>query len=201
MSCPTNNTNNTCPCHHYKKVSRKLPLWPRKQFWKKRKNLFRGSSRKLLLWTCSRGSKNAGRGSFAEGPAEGLWYVQLKYEGKKIKTHLCFASLSLGFERELVTNFGLLVVWIRKIQWLSNRFPLFFRNSISTYCFIFESVSILGVLHFLWDSKIPPNSNHSNHSTSNVELTLGMAGLTDFDPQHLPESTWTEAWHATQWVA
>ena len=55
---------------------------------KSKKNLLRGSSRKLLFWTCSRGSKNAGRGSFAEGSAEGSPYVHLKYEGIKTKTHI-----------------------------------------------------------------------------------------------------------------
>ena len=61
------------------------------------KSLLRGSSRKLLFWTCSRGRKNAGRGSFAEGPAEGLPYVHLKYEGKKSKLSWSFYSWgSLG---------------------------------------------------------------------------------------------------------
>ena len=48
----------------------------------------RSTPRNLLFWTCSRGNKIAGRGSFAEGPAEGSPYVQLKYEGKR--THLLF---------------------------------------------------------------------------------------------------------------
>ena len=48
----------------------------------------KSTPRKLLFGTCSRGSKNAGRGSFAEGPAEGSRYVHLKYEGIKNKTHV-----------------------------------------------------------------------------------------------------------------
>ena len=59
----------------------------------RKKNLLRESSRKLLFWTCSRESKNAGRGSFAEGPAEGSPYVHLKYEGIKNKTQLLVISL------------------------------------------------------------------------------------------------------------
>ena len=53
-----------------------------------RKIVKKSTPRKLLFWTCSRGSKHAGRGSFAEGPAEGWPYVQVKYEGIKTKTQL-----------------------------------------------------------------------------------------------------------------
>ena len=58
-----------------------------------RKIVKKSTPRKLLFWTCSRGSKNAGRGSFAEGPAEGWPYVQLKYEGIKTKTHVCIMNI------------------------------------------------------------------------------------------------------------
>ena len=93
-------TLSECPAHQQIQITH-FHATPRKSFRGSsrcdRGNTFREIVKKFYFAEAGGSSyfelafaeaKNAGRGSFAEGLAEGSAYVHLKYEGIKTKTHL-----------------------------------------------------------------------------------------------------------------
>lgn len=87
---------------HYKKLSRKLPLWPRKQFWKNRKKIHSVEACGSCCCELAPAEANMQLEASLKGLLKGC-HIHSKYEETKIKTHMTLqystVLFSTAFER------------------------------------------------------------------------------------------------------